>query len=307
MSGRPDADEAHGPLPMSGWATTTVDGRRARYFDLGEGPVLLFLHGWGLSYTAYRPALARLAGSGFRVVAPALPGFGGSAALPDADFSFPGYAAWVAEFLDVLDIDAPELVVGHSFGGGVAIQLAYDHPAVVDRLVLVNSVGGSAWARGSAMRTVADRPLWDWGLHIPADLLPHRQMTRVLPVIIEDLVPNLRRNTRAVWRAANLARRADLEPQLAELRERRLPVVILWGQSDRLLAGSALASLRDALGDPEVITVPGAHNWLLAEPDRFSEVITNIAGFGYRDSRRGPASGVLPPGKSTPPETEQAS
>ena len=144
------------------------------------------------------------------------------------------------------------------------------------------------------MRTVADRPLWDWGLHVPADLLPHRQLTRVLPVIVEDLVPNLRRNTRAVWRAANLARRAGLEPELAELRRRGLPVVILWGQSDRLLAGTALASLRDALGNPDVVTVPGSHNWLLAEPDRFCELITNIAGAGTTASPRGPADGALP-------------
>lgn len=279
-----------------GWATTAVAGRPARYFDLGEGPVLLFLHGWGLSYTAYRPALARLAGSGFRVVAPALPGFGSTAALPDDVFSLAGYGDWVAEFLAVLGIDEPILTVGHSFGGGVAIQLAHDHPALVERLVLVNSVGGSAWARGSAVRAVADRPLWDWGLHIPADLLPHRQLIRVLPVIAEDLVPNLRRNTRAVWRAANLARKAALEPELAELRRRGLPVIILWGQSDRLLSALALDSLRTALGDPEVVTVPGSHNWLIAEPGRFCEVITNIVGVGKEGSRRGPAAGALPPG-----------
>jgi pimeloyl-ACP methyl ester carboxylesterase len=293
MAGGPNFDSA-GHSVGRGWSTAIVGGHPARYFDLGEGPVLLFLHGWGLSYTAYRPALARLAGNGFRVIAPALPGFGGTPALPDAEFSLRGYADWVAELLDVVGVATPVLVVGHSFGGGVAIRLAHDHPAMVDRLVLVNSIGGSVWARGSTVRAVADRPLWDWGLHVPADLLPHRQLTRVLPVIIEDLLPNVRRNGRAVWRAANLARRADLGPELAELRERGLPVVILWGQSDRLISDVTLESLRSALGDPELVTVPGAHNWLLAEPDRFCEVITNIAGAGRPGAGRGPASGALP-------------
>ena len=50
--------------------------------------------------------------------------------------------------------------------------------------------------------------MWDWGLHFPSDVWPVRQATRVLPVLAEDLLPNLVRNPRAIVKVANLARRA---------------------------------------------------------------------------------------------------
>jgi pimeloyl-ACP methyl ester carboxylesterase len=128
------------------------------------------------------------------------------------------------------------------------------------------------------MRTLAERPPWDWGLHLRVDRLPHRQFTRVLPVIIEGVLPNLRRNPSAVIKAALLAWRADLRTELAELRRRELPVVILWGEGDKVMPAAALTVLRGALGDAEVIVVPGSHNWLLADPTAFCEVMTNVVG-----------------------------
>ena len=88
-------------------------------------------------------------------------------------------------------------------------------------LVLVNSVGGSSWRSGRTLRSIAERPLWDWGLHFPGDVWPIRQATRVLPVIVEDLLPNLVRNPRAIVKVANLARRADLRSELEALRDQR--------------------------------------------------------------------------------------
>lgn len=241
---------------------------------------MVFLHGWGLSYESYRPGLARLAKLGLRVVAPALPGFGGTHDLPDESFSLAGYASWVADFLDAVGVDVPVTLVGHSFGGGVAIKTAHDHPELVSRLVLVNSVGGSAWTSGSVLKSWTSRPPWDWGLHLGADLLPHRQLTRVLPVLVDGLVPNVVRNPRAVWRVAGLARRATLTTELEELRRRDLPVVVLWGESDQLIPPAALAALRSVLGDTALTTVHGNHNWLLSDPGAFCEVMTNVIGLG---------------------------
>ena len=96
--------------------------------------------------------------------------------------------------------------MGHSFGGGVAIRLAHDYPERVRSLVLVNSIGGSAWKRGKRLTSLAERPLWDWGLHLPVDMWPLRQATRVIPVVLEDAVPNLVRHPRSLWRVAQLAR-----------------------------------------------------------------------------------------------------
>jgi pimeloyl-ACP methyl ester carboxylesterase len=264
------------PHGLLDWRSASVDGRDAVYGVAGDGPPVLFLHGWALGNRSYKRSLRRLACNGLRVFAPALPGFGGTERLPDEQLTLQGYAAWVRSFLTAVGVEGPVWLIGHSFGGGVAIQTAHDWPTCVSRLILVNSIGGSVWshARGTT-RAMRDRPLWDWGLHLQADILPFRQLTRVLPVILEDAVPNLLRRPRSIWHVAHLARAADLTRELEELKRRRLPVVILWGQNDTVIPHACLASMRSALG-ADVITVPGNHSWLLADPDTFGEIITNV-------------------------------
>lgn len=261
---------------LPSWHSVEVDGRPAHYLELGTGRPLVFLHGWGLGYHCYQAGLSRLSSLGLRVVAPAMPGFGGTAGLPMKDRTLEGYAAWVRSFLEAVGVEVPAVVTGHSFGGGVAIQLAHDHPETTSNLVLVNSIGGSAWVRGRAVRSMTERPLWDWGLHSATDLLPQREITRVLPVMLNGLVRNVVDNPRAVWHAAGIAAHADLRHELDELRERELPVVILWGTSDQLIPRAAFDSLREALSHAHVVKVDGAHNWLVSDPKAFFEVMTNV-------------------------------
>jgi len=248
------------------WTRTQVDGRPALYGVAGEGLPVVFLHGWGLGQHAYKRALKRLVRLGCQVFAPALPGFGGTPDLPRRDFSIEGYAKWVDGFLAAVGVEEPVFLIGHSFGGGVAIQTASDYPDRVRSLVLVNSLGGS----------MAGRPIWDWGIHFPAEMLPF-QLTKVLPVVLEDAVPNLMRNPRAMWKVANLARKADLAEELEELKRRHLPVVVLWGDKDRIIPRSSFDDLCTTIGlEGEV--VEGNHSWLLADPDAFGEVMTNVVG-----------------------------
>ena len=97
----------------------------------------------------------------------------------------------------------------------------------------------------------------------------------MLPVVLEDALPNLVRNPRSLWRVGNLARRADLRQELEELKRRKLPVVVLWGDKDRIVPKESFAAMCAALGsEGEVIN--GNHSWLLADPDAFGEVITNV-------------------------------
>jgi pimeloyl-ACP methyl ester carboxylesterase len=247
----------------------------------------VFLHGWGLRGHTYAEGLRRLAEQPVRVIAPALPGFGGTPALDPGEQSFAGHARWLRDFLEAFDVHEPVVVVGHSFGGGVAIQFAHDHPAAVRGLVLVNSVGGSAWSRhGSLVRSMAQRPLWDWGVHLARDLLPLRQLTRVLPVLLAEALPAVLRDPRAFARAARIARTADLTPELEELARRRLPVVVVWGASDDVITEASTATLCEALGAAPLVTVPGGHGWLLVEPERFAEVMTNVLPMAQHGERR---------------------
>ena len=253
---------------------TFVQNRTATYGTAGEGVPLVLLHGWALGQHTYRDVISTLADQGCRVIAPALPGFGGSADLPGDDFSLRGYAQWVADLLDNIGLEEPAIVVGHSFGGGVSVRFAHDHRDRVRSLVLVNSIGGSSWRSGRTLRSITERPLWDWGLHFPGDVWPLRQATRVLPVVAEDLLPNLVRNPRAIVKVANLARRADLRSELETLRDSGLPISIIWGTRDGIIPRESFEALCVASG-VEGTVVEGSHSWLLADPAHFGEIITN--------------------------------
>jgi pimeloyl-ACP methyl ester carboxylesterase len=260
------------------WHTIAIDGRRASYGIVGDPshPTVAFLHGWALSSSTYRAGLERLVAAGYRVIAPALPGHNSSDALPGHP-ELGDYAAWVDALLGEIVDDEPVILIGHSLGGAVAIHTAHDYPARVRALVLIDSIGGSAWRRnGSIVETIRARPLWDWGIHFPTDILPSRQMRRVAPVIVQDAVVNALRNPRAVWHAANLARLADLTEELEELKRRELPVIVVWGARDRIVGKMSIDSLVDAVGTSHVHTVEGGHSWLLCDPEAFGEVMTNV-------------------------------
>lgn len=257
------------------WHRTTLDGHTAFYGDAGQGPPVVFIHGWGLTAKAYAHVLPRLAASGVRVIAPALPGFGRSAPL-QGPYTFERFAKWMDELLEHVGVDEPAVLIGHSFGGGVATATAWHHPERARALVLVNSIGGSVWKQGRSgtTRLLADRPLWDWGIHLPSEFRK-RRYRRVLPVVVRDLVANAVGNPRALLRAGELARSADLREELAELAEGGLPVSILWGSEDTVVPEATFLSLCEAAGHEGDIIEDAGHSWLLADPEGFGELLTN--------------------------------
>ena len=268
------------------WRKVLVDGHPVEYGEAGTGPVVIFLHGWGLSHRAYKRALSRLVRQGTRVIAPAFPGFGGSAPVPEAT-DIAAFGHWVAHFLDALDVRIPVLVMGHSFGGGVAISFAHAYPRRVRGLVLLNAIGASAWSReGSTVSKLVERPLWDWGVHLSNDLRPIRQIRRVVPVLVSEAFPYLARHPVAFWRTAEIARRTDLISELDDLRRRRLPVVVLWGNHDELVTKASFDEMCAVLGDPHTVTVEGTHSWMIADPDKFGEVMTNVLAVAMRTGGR---------------------
>jgi pimeloyl-ACP methyl ester carboxylesterase len=256
------------------WHRTTLDGQAAMYGDAGDGPPVVFIHGWGLSARSYAHALPLIAATGARVIAPALPGFGSSDPLP-GEYTFEKLANWVAELLDHAGIDEPAAFVGHSFGGAVATAVAWHHPERTRALVLVNSIGGSVWKTGArGDRLLADRPIWDWGLRLPGEFR-RRTYRKVLPVVVRDLVTNALVNPGALRRAADLARNADLREELATMAERGLPVSILWGSEDNVVPEATFLAMCEAAGSEGDIIADAGHSWLLADPEGFGELITN--------------------------------
>jgi pimeloyl-ACP methyl ester carboxylesterase len=116
----------------------TLHGHRVAYRTAGEGPVLLLIHGITGNARQWDDVIPLLA-QHYHVIAPDLLGHGQSA-KPRGDYSLGAYAAGCRDILIALG-HKRATVVGHSLGGGIAMQFAYEYPPFAERLVLVNSGG----------------------------------------------------------------------------------------------------------------------------------------------------------------------
>jgi pimeloyl-ACP methyl ester carboxylesterase len=267
-------DARVGPAGSTGveQATARVGGHRVHYSVAGSGPAALFLHGWGLRPNAYRHAIEAMSRAGCRVYAPALPGFGGTPELAAEQRTFAGYAEWIGEFLDAVGHPEVALVAGHSFGGGVGTAFTYHQPRRVSALLLANAVGSPTWALfPDEVRTMVQRPVWDWGRHFSTDLLQSPRLLRLLPALLEDFIPNLLQNPLGMFRTGEFIRRADLVREVEVIAQRGIPVTVAWSDRDRLVPRSAFDELRRAAG-VEGVVIEGAHAWLIADPVRFGEL-----------------------------------
>jgi pimeloyl-ACP methyl ester carboxylesterase len=283
---------------MTTWRTLDVDGCAIRVMEKGEGEPLLFLHGWGLSPKTYEAGITRLTAGGVRVVAPALPGFGGSDGPPIRGIDLGAYSSRIAGLIEKLDLEKPVFVVGHSFGGGVAMQLATDRPDLVRSLTLVNSVGGAPGRRTG----MTDSSWLRWMAGALTELHP-RALAGSLPSLTRSLVPNVLRRPVTLALTARLALTVDLEQQAKDLVASGMPVLFVWGDRDRLILPGALKAVEGAL--PAEI-VHGRHGWLLTEPEEFATILRDalVVHAMLERSRRGqslklpagvPLSDFIPP------------
>jgi pimeloyl-ACP methyl ester carboxylesterase len=115
-----------------------IHGHRRAFILTGQGPAVLLIHGIGDSSVTWRSIIPQLART-HTVIAPDLLGHGASD-KPRADYSIAGYANAMRDLLSVLGIERAT-VVGHSLGGGVAMQFAYQYPERCERVALVATGG----------------------------------------------------------------------------------------------------------------------------------------------------------------------
>ena len=142
-----------------------LHGHRAVYRVAGSGPPVVLIHGMINSSRHWETVAARLAGS-HQVIAPDLIGHGDSA-TPRGDYSLGAHAAGIRDLLAAIGVESAT-IVGHSLGGGVAMQFFYQFPQRTDRLVLISSGGlgqgvspllrGAALPGSAALLRLATRP-----------------------------------------------------------------------------------------------------------------------------------------------------
>ena len=256
----------------------TVHGHRRAFVKVGTGPAVLLLHGLGCDHRTWLPVIDSLARH-YTVIAPDLLGHGLSD-KPRADYSVGGFANGMRDLLTVLGIDKAT-VVGHSFGGGVAMQFAYQFPERTERLMLVAS-GGLGPEVSPAIRAVSTP-----GFHQVMGVL-------TLPGLRHVGVAGLRALSAGPWKATRdldevatiydsfkdpKARHAirhvvravvDWRGQIVTMADRAyltqaMPMCVVWGSDDAV--------------------IPVRHARLVAElaPEATVEVVPNAGHFPHKD------------------------
>lgn len=280
------------PEPAQGPALehVTIHGHRRAFLRTGSGPALLLLHGLGCDHSTWNRVVERLA-TRFTVVAPDLLGHGRSD-KPRADYSLGGYANGVRDLLTVLGIDKAT-VVGHSFGGGVAMQFAYQFPERTERLVLVAS-GGLGPEVSPAIRAITTP-----GFHQVMGLLTAPGVRHVGTAALRGLATLPTRPTRDLAEVADIyesfkdpaARTAirhvvravvDWRGQVVTMADRAyltqaMPMCVVWGEDDLVIPVShadRAAELAPA-ARVEVIERSG-HFPHRDHPERFVEILTDF-------------------------------
>jgi 4,5:9,10-diseco-3-hydroxy-5,9,17-trioxoandrosta-1(10),2-diene-4-oate hydrolase len=116
----------------------SIDSVKTAYLSAGSGDTVVCLHGAGAGAVTWYPSIAAIS-KNFHVLIPDIVGYGESD-KPDAAYDRPYFSRWLKNFLTEMKISKAH-IVGLSQGGAIALQFAIDYPAMVDKLVLVDSAG----------------------------------------------------------------------------------------------------------------------------------------------------------------------
>lgn len=247
---------------------TVIDGLKIRYIDQGSGTPVLLLHGWGVEASVYHLIIDHLSAR-YRVVAPDLPGFGGSQE-PDRPWDSTDFAAFVEKFAAAVQVRDPVLI-GHSNGGRIILRLASRPEAALraKKIVLIDSAGlparhgpeyylkvsafkaGKAVLRLPGVRRLFPQAEEKWkARHGSSDYqkaseVMRRTMVRLLHEDLTDCLPKIQASTLLIWGDQDTATPlAD-----AKIMEKQIPdagLVVLegtghfsfaekWGQCSRVL------------------------------------------------------------------------
>jgi pimeloyl-ACP methyl ester carboxylesterase len=269
---------------------TTLHGHRIGFRMAGDGPLIVLLHGITSTSDVWIDAMARLA-ERYTVVAPDLLGHGRSA-KPRGDYSLGAYASGGRDLLGVLGFERGT-VVGHSLGGGIALQFAYQFPEYCERLVLVSSGGlgkevhpllraGALPASELVMPLIAP----NWAVRAGAAVAEFLQRFGV------QAGPDLAEAARGYASLADRDARAaflhtlraviDLEGQRVSASDRlylaeRLPTLLIWGTNDPIIPVEHGRAAVNRIPGSRLVEFPGAGHWpQLNDPERFVSELTEF-------------------------------
>ncbi|ADO71014.1 alpha/beta fold hydrolase [Stigmatella aurantiaca] len=262
----------------------TVDGRTFSYLEGGQGVPMVMVHGFGANADHW----VRMAGSlvkHFRVLAPNVPGFGGTSASISERFLIPLQAERLHAFLQALGIQRYHLV-GNSMGGNIAGMLAHNYPDEVESLTLLEPQGIE-----SRLPTALDLQIRQ-GLAplVPGNTKEFDHVAELLfvkrPFIPRAVYLHLRQQAlasealhRVIWKDLwNNEQPYLLEKNLPGI---RAPTLVIWGDANRFLHETAIEKLEQGLRDVRVVRMKACgHAPMLERPaevlKHFEEFIAHV-------------------------------
>ena len=273
---------------MTDLSTISVHGRRAtfrRAGNTGPRPSVVLVHGIAGDSSEWEPVLDALS-SEYDVIAPDLAGHGESTRLR-GDHSIGAFATWLRDLLEALEIEHATFV-GHSLGGGVVMQFAYQFPEYVQRMVLVSS--GGLGREVSALIRAASLPgaeLVLGGIGAAArgaepylgriGLGPRTErgelVHRIAGLTNSDRRAAFVRTVRAIASPGGQRVNANDRLYLAE----DVPTLIVWGARDRIIPVTHANATHEAVPNSDLEIFDEAGHFPHADdPERFCEVVSGF-------------------------------
>jgi pimeloyl-ACP methyl ester carboxylesterase len=270
--------------------TIRIHGHQVAYRQAGRGPVILLIHGIAESSTTFAQVIPALA-EDHLVIAVDLMGHGQSA-KPRGDYSLGAYASGIRDLLSALD-HRSATVVGHSLGGGVAMQFAYQFPERCERLVLISS-GGLGQEVSPWLRLLAG-PGVEYVLPLVFTRYIHRGLDRVGglfrrigvrpdPMLAEVWATYGGLTDAPAQRAFLHTVRSviDVTGQRVSARDRlylarEIPTMIVWGDRDNVIPVSHAHAAHDLIPGSRLEIFEGIGHFLPVEdPKRLAALIADF-------------------------------
>jgi 3-oxoadipate enol-lactonase len=223
----------------------------------GDGPAVLFIHGFPLDRTLWRPVARTL--TGWRRIAPDLRGMGLSE-VPEEGYSMAEYADDLAALLDAVKVDQA-VVCGFSMGGYVAFELLRRHRDRVRALVLANTRAGADDADGRASRDAMIARIRRDGPGFLADEMIPRLLAPTSLKTQPDVVRQARGMVAAqpanglVGALTAMRDRADATALLSTI---AIPTLVIAGSDDQLIPSAASRAMAEAVPNAHFAMIPGA-------------------------------------------------
>lgn len=239
----------------------------------GAGPTLVLQHGFvggGGYFAPQAAALSRF----FDVICPDLPGFAGSASV-SAEMTTTGLSRALMELLDELGVERFSLL-GHSMGGGVALQTALDHPRRVHKLVLYGTAStGRMPKRFETVKETLDRIRLD-GIQATAERIAATWFVEGARAPMYDFCVSAagEPNQAAAMKAIENFQKWDVSERLGEL---KMPVLVICGDRDRSYSLEDTLAMMRRIARSELCVLPNcAHAAHLEAPEIFTELLTTF-------------------------------